>query len=269
MKAALRLRNPQARQPPPAGGQAARPQEQDATLALYEQVKLFILRNIQDETWRPGHRLPSEHELVALLGISRMTIHRALRELTEQRRIIRVAGVGSFVAERRPQSTLLRVGSIANEIRERGHDYRFELVVAERVAASPEIAMGLDLRLSDSVFHTVCIHRENDVPVQLEDRYVNPRVVPRFLDQKFSRISPSEWLMRTVPYDEIEHIVDAVLPDPSQAQQMEMPLNEPCLLLTRRTWTRSVPVTMVRCLHPASRYRLGNRFRLEGHPSIC
>ena len=43
---------------------------------------------------------------------------------------------------------------------------------------------------------------------------------------------------------------------------------DPCLLLTRRTWTRTVPVTMVRCLHPASRYRLGSRFRADGKPSI-
>jgi hypothetical protein len=39
------------------------------------------------------------------------------------------------------------------------------------------------------------------------------------------------------------------------------------LLLTRRTWTRGVPITMVRCLHPASRYRLGSRFRADGNPT--
>ena len=39
---------------------------------------------------KPGDRLPSEHELVAQFGISRMTVNRALRELVDQGRIVRV-----------------------------------------------------------------------------------------------------------------------------------------------------------------------------------
>src|SRR4051812_41693145 len=72
--------------------------------ALYEQVKQHVLRKIQDGSWPAGHRLPSEHELVAQFGIARMTVNRALRELMEQGRVVRVAGVGRFVAEAKPQS---------------------------------------------------------------------------------------------------------------------------------------------------------------------
>jgi GntR family transcriptional regulator, histidine utilization repressor len=237
----------------------------EKALALYEQVKVHITRKIQDGSWPAGHRLPSEHELVAQFGIARMTVNRALRDLVGQGRILRVAGVGSFVAETKPQSTLLHIASIASEIRARGHDHRCELLVAERVAASPDVAVWLDLPLGESVFHTVCVHHENETPVQLEDRYVNPRVVPHFLEQDFSRLAPSDYLVRHVPFDQIEHVVDAVLPSAEQAGRLSMPAAEPCLLLTRRTWTLGTPVTMVRCLHPASRYRLGSRFRAEGN----
>ena len=238
------------------------------TLALYAQIKAFITQKIQTGAWPAGHRLPSESELVALFGVARMTVNRALRELVEQGRIVRVAGVGSFVADVKPQSTLLRIAHIAVEVRARGHDYRCDCRVAERVAAAPDVAVWLDLRPGESVFHAVCLHLENDVPVQLEDRYVNPAVVPDFLDQDFALVSPSEYLVRHIPFDEIEHLVDAVLPQPGQARQLAMPASEPCLLLTRRTWTRGVPVTMVRCLHPAARYRLGSRFRSDGNPSF-
>ena len=176
-----------------------------------------------------------------------------------------MAGVGSFVAESKPQSTLLQIASIASEIRARGHDHRCELLVAERIAAPADVAVWLDLRLGESVFHTVCLHLENETPVQLEDRYVNPRVVPGFLEQDFSRLAPSDYLVRHVPFDQIEHVVDAVLPSAEQAERLAMPPAEPCLLLTRRTWTRGTPVTLVRCLHPASRYRLGSRFRVDGN----
>ena len=236
-------------------------------LALYAQVKEHIARRIQDGSWPAGHRLPSEHELVAQFGVARMTVNRALRELVEQGRIRRVAGVGSFVAEDKPQSTLLQIANIASEIRARGHDYGFQLVASERIAASTDVAAWLDLRAGESVFHTVCLHLEDGVPVQLEDRYVNPRVVPDFLDQDLAAMPPSEYLVRHVPFDQIEHLVDAVLPTGEQALRLSMPAAEPCLLLTRRTWTRTVPVTLVRCLHPASRYRLGSRFRADGKPT--
>lgn len=236
------------------------------TLALYEQVKDFIVRKVQQGVWRAGDRLPSEHELVAQFGISRMTVNRALRDLVAEGRIVRIAGVGSFVAEDKPQSTLLQIANLASEIRQRGHAYRCDVLTVERTGATRTVATALDVRKGTPVFHTLCLHRENGVPVQLEDRHVNPRLAPGFIAQDFEAMPPSEYLVRNVPFDQMEHMVDAVLPSPEQAALLEMPATEPCLLLTRRTWSRGVPVTVVHCLHPASRYRLGSRFRTDGNP---
>jgi GntR family histidine utilization transcriptional repressor len=104
--------------------------------------------------------------------------------------------------------------------------------------------------------------------VQLEERYVNPQVVPDYLEQDFTAMPPSEYLVRNVPFDQIEHVVDAVLPTAEQAERLAMEPTDPCLLLTRRTWSRNTPVTWVRCLHPASRYSLGSRFKADGNPSF-
>ncbi|AJG20811.1 histidine utilization repressor [Cupriavidus basilensis] len=244
----------------------------DATpAALYQQVKDYIARHIQSRAWQPGDRVPSEQELVTRFGVSRMTVNRALRELAEQGRVVRVAGVGTFVAQHKPQSTLLNVVNLQDEIRMRGHDYACDVMVVERVAASIEVAAALDLRTGESVFHSVCVHREDGVPVQLEDRYVNPRVAPDFINQDFAAadaVKPGEYLLRHVPYDQIEHVVDAISATAEQAAQLEMPATQPCLLLTRRTWTGGTPVTFVRCLHPGNRYRLGSRFRADGNPAF-
>lgn len=232
--------------------------------ALYRQVKEHVARQIADGRLKPGDRIPSEQALVTEFGIARMTVNRALRELAEQGKIVRVAGVGSFVAQEKPRSTLLQIANIADEIRQRGHDHRCEILSLARVAAPMDAASALDLRIGESVFALQCVHFEDGVPVQLEDRYVNPRMAPEFLRQDFTRELPSEYLVKHVPYDEIEHVVDAILPTPAQAEMLQMPASEPCLMLTRRTWSAGVPVTLVRCLHPAQRYRLGSRFRADG-----
>lgn len=228
---------------------------------LHEQIKSYVTQKILSGTWATNHRLPSEHELVAQFGVSRMTVNKALRDLTSSGRIVRVAGVGTFVAAAKPQSTLLQIANIASEIRARGHDYRCDCLSQERMAAAPDVAAWLSLLPGQSVFHVLCVHLENDVPVQLEDRYVNPRMAPEFLGQDFTRTTPSEYLLAHVSVDEVEHVVDAVLPTAEQARLLAMDAGEPCLQLTRRTWFEQVPVTWVRCLHPASRYRLGSRFR--------
>ena len=234
-------------------------------LARYAQVKAHVTRRIQSGEWPAGFRLPSEHELVEQLKVSRMTVNRALRELVDQGRIVRVPGVGSYVAQDKPQSTLLQIGVLSEEIRQRGHEYRCQMLVVERLLAPATVGFLLDLAPGEPIFHTVCLHFDNDTPVQIEDRYVSPRVVPDFLDQDFSLMSPGEYLSRNVPFDQIEHVVDAAMPTAELARSLAMPLTEPCLLLTRRTWTQSQVVTMVRCWHPASRYRLGSRFRPCGN----
>lgn len=237
---------------------------QQVGVALYAQVRDFINQKITDGTWQAGDKLPSENDLVKQFGVARMTVNRALKELSQQGLIFRVAGVGSFVNESKPQSTLLQIANLADEIKNRGHLYTFELVKIERIAASSEVASALDLNVGDSVFHSVCVHHENNIPVQLENRYVNPKAVPLFIEQDFSTTTPSEYLLKQVAFDQIEHVVDAILPTPEQCHFLKMQANHACLLLTRRTWFRQTAITYVKCLHPGNRYRLGGRFLTEG-----
>ena len=254
---------PQPLPPPDRLGRAT--PDAAASVALYQQVKDFIAAGIQDGTWKAGDRLPSESELVARFGVARMTVNRALRELVEQGRITRVAGVGSFVADEKPIGNLLQIARLADDIRSRGHDYQCRIVTVERLSASMDVASALGLRTGDSVFHSVCVHLEDGVPMQLEDRFVNPHMSPDFGLQDFTREQPSDFLVRTVLFDQMEHVVDAVLPTPEQAALLHMQASQPCLLLTRRTWLRQTPITLVRCLHPGARYRLGSRMRTDGN----
>jgi len=231
---------------------------------LYQLVKDHIRQKIHAGKWKPGDRIPSEHEFVAELGVSRMTVHRALREMAEQGILVRYAGIGTFIAEERPQSGLLKVTNIASEIRARGHEYACDVIRVARESANLEVASALNLETGESVYHSVCVHRENGVPIQIEDRYVNPKAAPDFISQDFQHVQPSEYLLKAVPLNEVEHVVDAVPATADEAELLEIRAGQPCLVLTRRTWTNQTLVTFVRCIHPGSRYRLGTRFQVSG-----
>jgi GntR family transcriptional regulator len=53
----------------------------DPEQPLYEQAVTALAERIASGVWRPGSRLPSERSLSASLGISRLTLRRALEEL--------------------------------------------------------------------------------------------------------------------------------------------------------------------------------------------
>ena len=232
-------------------------------LARYERVKEHIRRHIVSGLWRPGDRIPSEMTLVRELGVSRMTINRALRELADQGVLNRFSGVGTFIADEKPQSTLLMIAHIGDEIRARGHDYRYSIELRAREAAPSEVSAALGLPPGASVFHLICVHRENEIPVQLEDRYVNPAAAPQFLDQDFAAVRPSEYLFNTIPAHEMEHVVDAGLPTRAEAALLQISTDQPCLTLLRRTWANGTAVTFARFVHPGARYRLGCRFNID------
>jgi GntR family transcriptional regulator, histidine utilization repressor len=226
---------------------------------LYERIKNLILTQIGSGGWAPAQRIPSENDLVRLVGASRMTVNRAVRELTDAGYLFRVQGVGTFVADRRAQGHPLAIRNIADEILARGHQHTARVMTLERCTASAELAARFNLRQGHELFHSRLVHLENGLPIQLEDRHVNPAVAPGYLEQDFTTQTPNAYLMQVAPLQSVEHIVQASRTDAATAQLLQMDATEPCLVLRRRTWTQGAVATAVTLSHPAS------RFELQGH----
>jgi GntR family histidine utilization transcriptional repressor len=228
---------------------------------LYLKVKRHILDNIGSGKWAVSARVPSENEIVKSFGVSRMTANRALRELRDEGILVRIAGVGSFVADRHARAHPLEIRSIADEIAERGHAHRAEVVSLERVRALAQLAEDFGVSPRTELFHSVLVHFENGRPVQLEERYVSPKLAPDYLDVDFSRTTPYDYLVQVAPLQEAEHLLRAVMPDPRTRKLLAMKRDEPCLLVIRRTWTDGQIASVAHLYHPGSRYEMSGRFR--------
>ena len=235
---------------------------------LYALVKDHILENIRSGAWEPGRRVPSENELVERFQISRMTANRALRELTAEGFLARVPGVGTFVREAPALASLMELRDIAEEITQRGHRHSARLVARSTVEMNPALAEEFEDRNLASLHHVMIVHDENGVPVQLEDRYVNPLAVPDFLARDFSAATPTAILLAATPVDELEHTVEACLPTPEQQRLLGIGALEPCLALHRRSWSRGRVATAVTLTYPASRYALYTRHRTTARGAI-
>jgi len=231
-----------------------------APVPLYQQVKDYIASRVASGEWTEGDRVPSENELVRTLGASRMTVNRAVRELSSEGILRRVQGLGTFVAIDKAQSAFLEIRNIADEISERGHTHRAAPHSVNAEKASDRIAHQLDLAIGARVFHSIIVHFDNDVSVQLEDRFVNPAVAPDYLETDFTETTPNEYLMRAAPLRAVDHVVEATRPDALTQRLLHIPENEPCLLLHRRTWSGDHVAAYARLIHPGSRFRLSASF---------
>jgi GntR family histidine utilization transcriptional repressor len=224
--------------------------------ARYLQVKAFILEQIAGGTLRAGQRVPSENELTRQMTVSRMTAHRALRELAADGVVVRVAGVGTFVAEQRVHAHPLEVRNIADEVRARGHEHRVKVVSLASVGASRELAERCEVKPGAPLDYSLLTHFEDGVPLQVEERYVNPQVAPGYLKNDFSRITPHEFLIRVAPLQRAEHTVRALLPERRIRRLLRLDAGDACLLILRRTFSHGRIASVADLYHPGSRYEL-------------
>jgi GntR family transcriptional regulator, histidine utilization repressor len=231
------------------------------SMAPYKLIMEAIRADIAAGRLNPGDRIPSENELVAAHGVSRMTANRAVRELQFEGLVRRAAGSGSYVAKQRLELSLLRVPDIAEEIRAGGGHYASRVVDKRAGPAPDDVAAALELPRGALAFRTVIIHLSAGQPVQLEDRYVNPDFAPTYLDQDFEEMSPNAYLTAVARIDEAEQTVEAVPADARTARLLDVPRGASCLRLTRRTWARGMVATTATLLSPGDRWRLSVRFR--------
>jgi GntR family histidine utilization transcriptional repressor len=227
---------------------------------LGERIKQFVLERIESGAWPEGYRVPSESELAARFGTARMTVHSALRELAAANVLLRRPRAGTRVAPRRPQSTVLEVRNIHDEIIARGHRHSSKVHVLAVEPCELAIATELEVAPGSPVFHSLIVHCENERPIQLEDRYVKPAFAPAYLRQDFTRATTNEYLMSLGPLDEAEHVIQALLPSAKQRDMLGIPEGEPVLHVRRRTWSGGTVVTTARLIHPGSGYALVGRF---------
>jgi GntR family transcriptional regulator, histidine utilization repressor len=229
--------------------------------APYAKVKRALKDGLASGRWTPGELMPSEAQLVAQFGVSRMTVNRALRELQTEGLVERVQGVGTFAAQLHPVSSKLTLRDLREEIIERGHRHEAEVHLLREEAASDALPRQLGLGVDAPVFHSLIVHLENGVPLQCEDRYVNPVWAPEYLRIDFTQITPTNYLLQVAPLWQAQYSVEAARPTAQEARLLRIDRSDPCLVVVRRTISRDVPVTLARLVYPGSRYSLQGEFR--------
>lgn len=230
-------------------------------VAPYARVKQHLKEGLAAGTWAAGAQMPSEAELVAQFGVSRMTVGRALKELQAEGLVERVQGVGTFAARLHRVASTLTLRDLHEEIESRGHRHHAVVHRQHAVKADAALAEPFGLAAGSTLFHTLIVHHENGVPLQCEDRYVNPACSPGYLDSDFTRTTPTQVLFDTTALWRAQYSIEAALPTAEEARLLGIATRDPCLVVTRRTFSRDATITFARLVHPGARYLLQGDFQ--------
>ncbi len=109
-----------------------------SAIPLYVQVRQAIRSQITSGDLKPGDMLPGEVALGEQLGISRLTVHRAMRELVGDGLLVRQRSRGTFVAVPRRDKVLVEgpLFSLTEELTRDGLEFSNRILAQEVVAAS-------------------------------------------------------------------------------------------------------------------------------------
>lgn len=226
--------------------------------AKFTLIKEHICKMIESGQWVQHSKVPSENVLAEQFSVSRMTARRALQELTDQGLLVRTQGAGTFVATFKSQSSLLEIRNIADEIHDRGHQHHAKQLELIAVDVNHELAILLGVKENETVFYSEVLHFENDEPIQLEQRYVNSTLVPEYLSQDFTKVTPHEYLSSEAPLTEATHEVEAILAHQDLCTLLAIEPHMPCLQVKRRTWSSKGVVSLATLTAPGNKYRLGS-----------
>ncbi|GEB70613.1 histidine utilization repressor [Pseudoalteromonas carrageenovora] len=233
------------------------------TTPKFAQIKQFIVDKIKNGSWQEDQRVPSENELSSQFSVSRMTARRALSELTDAGILTRSQGLGTFVASFKSQSSLLEIKNIADEVKERNGRYSCSVHILESINAIAPIAIALGVEIDSVVYRSVLVHNENEKPLQVEERFVNPELAKDYLQQDFTLLTPHEYLSNVAPLTQARHTVEAIMPNNEMCQWLNLYNEEPCLQVIRRTWSSKGIVSFARLVSPGSKYRLGGHLTFK------
>ena len=135
---------------------------------LYHQLMQRISTDIERGTYPTGSRIPPEHELEQLYQVSRVTVRRALAELTAQGLLERKQGKGTFVSMPQGRMHLKSLHSFHDSCKFNKVKPSTDVIHVKETAASARDAEELSLSAGSRVLEMLRVRRADGIPVVLE-----------------------------------------------------------------------------------------------------
>lgn len=142
---------------------------------LYRQIFDDIKALIEDGVYKPNEKIPTESELSEKYNVSRITVRRAIEDLSTEGYLVKRRGLGTFVCAPRMRRRLLQGGlpeSFTDICRHNGRESGARLVKREIVLPKPDESVFFGLSEGELVLHIKRVRTASDIPIFEENMYL-------------------------------------------------------------------------------------------------
>jgi GntR family transcriptional regulator len=236
-------------------------------LPLYHQLEEDLRARIHAKEFETGGALPTEEQLCAQYGVSRITVRRALDALIAQGLIVRRRGVGSFVAESKAGVRSVKLAGSLDEFLAASGTLENQIVTLTDGIAPPEVAALLGLEKGARVTRLDALSLLKDAPIGFLNIYFPQDVGAQLTRADLEGASPIIRLVERKLNIRIARAEQMIEPDRAgavAARHLDIDPDTPVLRVTRVYYTafdRPVEVALIR-YHP-QRYRYSIDFRSD------
>lgn len=145
---------------------------------LAAQLKSIFQGKIDSGEWAPDAMIPSENQLSAIYGVSRMTVRGVISEFVFRGCMYRVPGKGTFISDRKFEIESLMYSGLRGQLEEQGHSVSTKLIACRRIPADQETAAWLGLDVGKEIYVVQRVRSANGVPISWYESYVPYRFCP-------------------------------------------------------------------------------------------
>jgi DNA-binding GntR family transcriptional regulator len=153
---------------------------------LWAQVEADVERQIRDGILKSGMKIPSEFELAAKYGISRLTVRRALERLVSKGLIYTSPGKGTFVTDHDLPYGFSAMVSFGRTLREMGHDVETKVLDQAVIPGPAEILRTLRLDSSSTLVVIRRLRFVDGAPAAIHTSYFDARIYSSLLEHDLS-----------------------------------------------------------------------------------
>jgi GntR family transcriptional regulator len=230
---------------------------------LWRQTELALRALIADGTWVDGAQLPNEARLGEMLGVSRITMRHALRNLEEWGLLRREQGRGTFVSSSTVIAGVRGPTSLTQEMADRGLAAASRVLELRAARADNAIASALEIREGAAVCKIRRLRSGGGQPIGIQTAYLPAKRVPGLLD--VGELPPSLYdtlrdRFGLVPQSALEiYRVGAVAkPD---AELLEVAVGSPAFIVQRITSDARGPYEFTVSTMRGDRYEIRSKLR--------
>ena len=226
----------------------------------HQQVSDWLLRQIRGGILAPHDRLPSEHELTKLFGVSRVTVRRALATLEKDDLIYRHQGLGSFVAPAKLPQGLVRLTDFTQDMQRAGLSAASRVLAREPEKADGHVARALEIEIGDPVFRIDRLRLGDDKVIAFDRTWLPPFYAQLVEGHDLAECTIYSILEKRyeIPVRRGKYRIESVAADEEIARILEVKAGAPLLRIVRLSYTIGD-----RLVYYQSRYYRSDRVALE------